>query len=52
MSSVEHFPGQFAGLKECPDPFREPLRYVLNPSEAILDIVHRSKAKQCEDTGW
>jgi hypothetical protein len=40
MSSVGPFPVKFAGLEECPDPFREPLRRALNPSEAVLEIIY------------
>ena len=40
MSSVGHFPVQFAGLEECPNPFREPLRRALSPSEAVLEIIY------------
>jgi hypothetical protein len=40
MSSVGHFPVQFAGLEECPDPFRDPLRHALSPSEAVLEIIY------------
>ena len=40
MSSVGHFPDQFAGLEECPHPFREPLRCALSPSEAVLQIIY------------
>ena len=40
MSSVGHFPVQFAGLEECPDPFRDPLRHALSPSEAVFEIIY------------
>src|SRR6516165_8035838 len=40
MSSVGHFPAQFAGPEECPGPFREPLRRALSPSEAVLEIIY------------
>lgn len=40
MSSVGHFPVRFAGLEECPDPFRDPLRHALSPSEAVLEIIY------------
>ena len=40
MSSVGHFAVQFTGLEECPDPFRDPLRHALSPSEPILEIIH------------
>jgi maleate cis-trans isomerase len=33
MSSVGHFSFQFAGLEECPEPFRDRLRHFLSPSE-------------------
>ena len=40
MSSVGPFPVKFAGLEECPNPFREPLRRALSPSEAVLEIIY------------
>jgi hypothetical protein len=40
MSSVGHFPVQFASLDECPDSFREPLRHALSPGEAVFDIIY------------
>jgi hypothetical protein len=36
MSSVGHFSVQFAGLEECPEPFRDRLRHFLSPSEAVF----------------
>jgi hypothetical protein len=39
MSSVGHFSVQFAGLEECPEPFRDRLRHFLSPSEAVFEII-------------
>jgi hypothetical protein len=40
MSSVGHFSVQFAGLEECPEPFRDRLRHFLSPSEAVFEIIY------------
>ena len=40
MSSVGHFSVQFAGLEECPEPFRDRLRHILSPSEAVFEIIY------------
>ena len=54
MSSVGHFSVQFAGLEECPEPFRDRLRHFLGPSEAVFEIIY-SPAFMAEETsraGW
>jgi hypothetical protein len=40
MSSVGHLPVHFAGVEECPEPFRDPLKRAINPTNTIFDIIY------------